>query len=176
MDMPTEILLRPRRTDRRCDHLSEHHVPVPGQAQGAVTGVLEFDPCRLTGPHWHGLRVPLQRLDARHLVHADRVRVVLEVQFRGFQIALTDDLDLLLEQQRIFLGGVEPILAAMGLQFGLGQITVDLTGRDRRHDAAMDEFVGEFSPGPLVNRPARLACRFTGHGQNLRDLFGGEFA
>ena len=130
LDMPTEILLRPRRTNRRCDHLSEHHMPIPDQAQRAVTRVFEFDPRRLTGLHRHRLRVPLQRLDARHLVHADRVRVVLEVQFRGFQVALADDLDLLLKELRVFLGGVEPVLAAMRLQFGLGQITIDLTGRD----------------------------------------------
>jgi len=64
----------------------------------------------------------------------------------------------------------------MRLQFSFGQITVDLTDRDGRHDPALNEFVGELSPSPFVNRPPRLAWRFTGHGQNLRDLFGGEFA
>jgi len=80
------------------------------------------------------------------------MRVVLKVQFRGFQVTLADDLDLLLESMRVFFGGVEPILLAMRLQFRLGQIAVDLTGRDGRHDAAVDEFVGEFSAGPLVDR------------------------
>ena len=64
----------------------------------------------------------------------------------------------------------------MRLQFGRGQITIDLTGRDGGHDAALNEFVSEFSAGPLVDRAAGLVCRFTGHGQNLRDLLGGEFA
>ena len=72
-------------------------MPVPGQAHGAMTGVLELDPRRLARLHRHGLRVPLQRLNARHFVHADRVRVVLEVQLRGLQIALADDLDFVRE-------------------------------------------------------------------------------
>ncbi len=57
----------------------------------------------------------------------------------------------------------------MRLQFSLSQITVDLTGRNGRHDARPNEFVGEFSPGPLINRPPRLTCRFTGHGHPPED-------
>ena len=102
------------------------------------------------------------------------MRVVLAVQFRGFQVALADDLDLLLKELRIFLGGIEPVLTAVRLQFGLGQITIDLAGRNGGDDAALCEFVGEFSPCPLVNGPSRLVWRFTGNREDLRDLFGGE--
>jgi hypothetical protein len=77
---------------------------------------------------------------------------------------------------RVFLGGVEPILAAMRLQFALGQIAVDLADGDGLHNLALHEFVGEFASGPLVDRPSRMVRRFTGHGQNLRDLFGAELA
>ena len=32
VDVPKKILLGPGRADRRCDHLSGHHMPVPDQA------------------------------------------------------------------------------------------------------------------------------------------------
>jgi hypothetical protein len=83
-------------------------------------------------------------------------------------------LNLRLEQRRVFLGGVEPILAAMRLQFALGQIAVDLADGDRLHHAALHEFLSEFASGPLVDRPSRMLGRLAGQGQNLRDLFGAE--
>jgi hypothetical protein len=92
------------------------------------------------------------------------VRIALEVQFRGFQVALTDDLDLLLEELRIFLGRVQPVLAAMRLQLGRGQRTIDLTRGDGGDDFAADEFISEFSSGPIGNGPIRFVYRFTGDG------------
>ena len=94
-----------------------------------MSRVFEFDPHRLTGCHGGRFRA-LQCLNARHLIHADRVRMVLEIQVRRLQVGLANELHLFRKQLWIFLRGVEPILAAMRLEFGLGQITLDLTGRN----------------------------------------------
>ncbi len=58
------------------------------------------------------------------------MRVVLEIQRWRFQIAITDGLNLLFEQRAVFLRGVEPILAPMGLKCGFRQVAIDLADRD----------------------------------------------
>jgi hypothetical protein len=62
--------------------------------------------------------------------------MLLEIQLGGLQIRLTHILHLLLEDLRIFLLGVEPILAAVGLLGRLRQIAADLADRNGGHDGA----------------------------------------
>ncbi len=125
-DMPGEVLLRPRRLDRRRDHLSGHHVEVADQALRPVTLVLElatFDLTRLLGfdlTRLHGLgrRDPFERLDAGHLIDAHGVDPVLG-QLRSRLIARANDLDLRPKGVGVVRLGVEPIPAQMRLQVGL---------------------------------------------------------
>jgi perosamine synthetase len=49
--------------------------------------------------------------------------ILLKIQVGSLQVGLANDLYLLLEDFGIFLLGVEPILAAVRLQFGLAQIS-----------------------------------------------------
>ena len=81
--------------------------------------------------------------------------MVLEVPFRGFQVAATDILDLLLEHAMVLLCGVEPILAAVWLQHRLGQIPVHLTDGNGLDKAAFFGFVGQFPPGPGIGGASR---------------------
>jgi hypothetical protein len=150
------------------------HIPVAEQAQRPVSLVFVFDPDRPPGLHRDRLGDPLQGLNARHLIHGYGVDMLLKIQPRGLQIGLANDLDLLLEDLGIFLFGVEPILAAMWLQFGLNQIPADLANRNGGHYRPMDNFICQFALGPAIDRPSGLIRRLAGHGQNLRDLLGGE--
>ena len=88
-----EVLLAPRRLDRRGDHLTRRHLEVPDQALRPVPLVLELHLLDLTRPHRLGRGDPLLRLDARHLVHAHRVNPVLRPS-RGRLVAVAHVPDL----------------------------------------------------------------------------------
>ena len=147
-------------------------MPIPSQTQRAVACVLELNSCRLAWLHRDRLGIAFQGLNARHLVHAHRVRIVLEIQFRSFQVRVADRLHLLFEYFGVLLRGVEPILAAMGLEISLGQIAIHLTGGDGFDNGPLDRLVGQFSAGPRFDRSARLTGRFTSQGNDPCDLFG----
>ena len=171
-NVPQEVFFGPCRADRRSNHLSLDDVPIPSQTQRAVARVFEFNPRRLAWLHRDCLGIAFQGLNARHLVHTHCVRVVLEIQFRRLQVSVANYLHLLLEYFGVLLRGVEPVLAAMGLEISLGQIPIHLTGGDRIDNAAVNRLVGQFPAGPRLDRPARLTGRFTSEGDDLRDLFG----
>lgn len=134
MNVPAEVFVRaqraPRRADRRCDHLTLDHIPVPDQTHRAMTLVFKlhpFRPARLQGDRFGS---PLQRLHAGHPVGADRVRLKRKIQFRSFLVRLAHDLDLTLKHLRILFLCVEPVPAAMRLQRGTAEISIDLTDRN----------------------------------------------
>jgi hypothetical protein len=60
----------------------------------------EFLLARLHGPRCSH---PFQRLDARHLIDLDRMRLVVEIQLRGIQVAGTHHLNLRRKQDGVFL-------------------------------------------------------------------------
>src|ERR1700689_336883 len=47
---------------------------------------------------------------------------------------------------------------------------------NRRDNAALDRFVGQFAWRPVRHWPPRFVGRFAGHREDLRDLFGRELA
>ena len=47
---------------------------------------------------------------------------------------------------------------------------------NRRDNAALDHFVGQFAWRPVRHWPPRFVGRFAGHREDLRDLFGRELA
>jgi len=111
--------LRPRRTDRRRSNspVAPH---VPDQAQGPFRVYSNSISWRF--PAIIGLvGVPLQRLQARHLVHADRVRPLALLQRGRRKIRVTDGLGLRGELHRVRLGGIEPVPTLVRLQGGLAE-------------------------------------------------------
>ena len=131
VNVPREVFFGARSADGRRDHLSQHHVPIADQAQRPMSLVFVFDPLWLAGLHRDRRGDSLERLKARHLVHRYGVCILLEIQVRCLQISLANGLYLLFEDLGIFFLGVEPILATVRLQFGLGQISANLADRDR---------------------------------------------
>ncbi len=102
--------------------------------------------------------------------------VVLVVQVRGVLVAGAYGLDLGLEQHRVFLGGVQPIATAVGLEFGFTEQAVDLRSGDRLEDAAFDRFRGQFGTGPMGDGQAGLLRGFAGQSEQQGDLLGRELA
>lgn len=92
-------------------------MPVSNQTQCSVSLVFVLDAFGLTGLHRDGDSNPFQRLKSRHFIDADRVRIRLKIQLRSLTSRLTDDFDLSLKNGVILLCGVQPVLAAMRLQF-----------------------------------------------------------
>ena len=103
-------------------------------------------------------------------------RPVVLLQRRRLEVGVADRLDLLLKLHRILLGGVEPIPALVGLQGGLAEVTAHLGHRDRRHDAALDDLIGQFVGRPVSDGPAGLLRGLAGDGQDLGDLLRSELA
>ena len=153
-NVPQEIFFGTRRADGRSDHLSLHDVPISNQTQRAVTRVFELDSRRLAGFHRDRLGITFQGLNASHLVHAYRVRIVPEIQFRSLQVSVANRPYLLVEHLGILLRAVEPVLAAMWLEIGLGQIAIYLTGGDRLDNATLNCLVGQLPAGPRFDRSA----------------------
>ncbi len=114
-NVPHEIFFRACHTNGRRGHLALYYIPIADQAQRPMSRVFEFDPLHLAGLHRDRLGNTLQRLNTRHLVHRDGIRILLEIQVWSFQIRLTNGLYLLFENLGIFLLGGEPILAAVRL-------------------------------------------------------------
>ncbi len=121
-------------------------------------------------------RDPFQRLDARHLVHADGMGVLSPLHLRCREVRVADRLDLLLKLLRVLLGGVEPIPALVGLHGGLAEVAAHLGRRDRRDDAPLDDLVGQFVGRPVGDGPAGLLGGLAGDREDLGDLLRGELA
>src|SRR5215212_10576389 len=101
---------------------------------------------------------------------------MVEVQLRGVVIARTNDLNLSLKQFRVFLRGVQPVTAAVGLQLGLAEQAIHLGSRDRLDDAAFDGLGSQLGPGPVGNRKTGLLRRLASQSEQQGDLFGSELA
>src|SRR5262249_27680540 len=117
-DGPHEVCLRPRLLHGWCNHLARRHLEVANQTLGPVTLVLELAPLLLARLHRFGASNPLHGLDSRHLVHADGVDVRALQRFRCRWVPGTNRLDLLLELCRVLRLRIEPVAAAMRLEFG----------------------------------------------------------
>ena len=176
LDVAGEVRLRPRRANRRSDQLPGRHLEVADQGQRPMPRGLELDLLAVPVGHRPTGGVSFQRLNARHLVAADRVRPVVPLQRGRLEVGVTDRLDLLLKLHWVLLGGVEPIPLLVGLQGGLAEITPHLGHRDRRHDAALHHLIGQFVGRPVSDGPTGLLRGLAGHGQDLDDLLRSELA
>ncbi len=136
--------------------------------------VFKLDPRGLAGLHRDRLGDPLERLNAGHLVHGDRVRILLEIQGRGLQVGLANGLDLLLETSGSFSLVLSQYLLRCGCNAAWARVAADLADRNGLHDSASDDFLGQFAMCPAIDGPPRLLGRFAGHGQDERHLLGGE--
>src|SRR3954470_2213512 len=102
--------------------------------------------------------------------------VVVMEQLRSILIAGTNRLHLGLEQCRVFLGGVQPVATAMGLQGRLPQVAADLSRGNGSDNPTADHFIGQFRNSPVGDGSVGLLRRFASNRQDERDLFGGERA
>jgi len=103
MDMPSEIKLRSSASNRRCDHLSQHDIPVPNQAQDSVSFVLELDSFNVARSHGKRASDSFQRLNSCHLIDANGACIFECKPLWYLQISLADKLDFLAKIFRVFL-------------------------------------------------------------------------
>ncbi len=83
-----------------------------------MPNILKFALLHLASAQRFGRGRPLQRLNSGHFVGAQPM-LALRSRAQGTCIDVTDQVRLLLEHHRIFLGGVEPIPAQMRLNIRL---------------------------------------------------------
>src|SRR6202790_1134970 len=176
LDVPHKVCFRAGWPQRGSDHLPRDHMQIANEGEGALSLILEFLEFLLPRVHRQGGGHPRQRLDARHLIDAQSVRVVVMKQLRSVLVASTHRLHLGLKQRGVFFGGVQPIATAMGLQLRFPQIASDLSRGNGSNDAAPNDFLGEFINGPVRDGSAGLLGGFASDGQDKRDLFGSELA
>ena len=132
--------------------------------------VFVFNSFRLTGLHRNRFGDAFQSLQARHLIDAHRMRIRLKIQVRSVSPRLADNLHLRLKNIGIFLGCVQPVLAAMRLKIRLCELTTDLTGRDARDDTTLLRFIRQFAMSPVIDRAIRVLRRLTRDGHDLSHL------
>ena len=77
--------------------------PIANHAKRSVPFVFIFNACRLTRFHGLGWCNSFQRLKPRHLIDANRVRILLKVEIRCVQVSLTNGLNLGVEALVSFL-------------------------------------------------------------------------
>src|SRR5208283_5244789 len=150
-------------------------VEASGQRGGAMTRVLELLFGYTAGLNGLVGGIAFDSLERRRLIHAHRVSAVESGLAWGIEIRLADCGGLALEGVRILLRRVEPHLRAMWLKRRLLQVAAHLCNRDALHDLAFDHLVPQFSVRPTGDRTPRQLRRLARHGQNLRDLLGGDF-
>jgi len=81
------ILLSARRSPRRFDNVSGHHIEIDKPGQGAMPDVLEFASQHMTGLHRQIGMFALQGLHPGQFIHTDRALPALG-PFRGLSIDL----------------------------------------------------------------------------------------
>src|SRR5450755_2137581 len=79
-----------------------------------------------------------------------------------------------LEENGIFLRGVDPHLAAMRLQRGPTKIPADLRLGNLTNDVTMDHFVTQFADRPMRDGPTREAGRLASHRLNPGHLLSSD--
>lgn len=116
------------RANGGCHNLSGGDVQIGNQGLGALSNLLKFALFDLSRPERLGGRSPLQGLNPRHFIGAQPMLTPRGGAHR-VGIDFADGVRLLLEDDGIFLGGVEPIPAPMRLNIGLVLINAPLVGR-----------------------------------------------
>src|SRR6516225_7060122 len=99
--VPDEVSFRTRRPQGGRQQVAGDDMEVRDQRRRAMPLVLELPTFHLTGLRRQGGGHALQRLQAGHLVRADRMRVLLRVQARRLLVTSAHGLDLLLEVLRV---------------------------------------------------------------------------
>ncbi|MCH6581951.1 MAG: hypothetical protein IH808_02890 [Proteobacteria bacterium] len=89
-------------------------------------------------------------------------------------ITFTHRADLLVEDLRVLLFGVQPVTRLVRLQVSIGQQSDQVTGGNRCDDAACDRFVDDFPLCPARDRAAGFFDGFAGDREDHRELLGGE--
>src|SRR3954452_3273317 len=176
VDVTGEVGFRPCRSQGGSGQFPGHDMKVADQRQGAVALVLELLSFALPGLHRQRRCDPLQGLDPGHLIDTDGVGVMVEIQVRGVVIASTNGLNLSLKQLRVFLRGVQPVTAAVGLQLGLAEQAIHLGSRDRLDDAAFDGLRSQLGPRPVGDGQAGLLRLLASQGEQQGELFRAELA
>jgi hypothetical protein len=85
---------------------------------GAVPDIFELASLDQAWPHRFGGCLPFQGLDAGQFIGADDMHTEV-VQQRRVGVEGTNRLNVLGKGQRVRFGGVQPVAAAMGFEFGL---------------------------------------------------------
>ena len=102
------------------------------------------------------------------------MRIKLSHQHRSGGVTVTHRVNLLVKDVLVLLLGIEPILRLVRLELRLSQQITQMTGGDRLDDAAFNDFINDRALSPAGHRPAGVFHGLAGHGEDQRELLGGE--
>ena len=102
------------------------------------------------------------------------MRIKLSHQHRSGGVTVTHRANLLVKDVLVLLLGIEPIPRLVRLELRLSQQITQMTGGDRLDDAAFNDFINDRALSPAGHRPAGVFHGLAGHGEDQRELRGGE--